>query len=153
MEIKKTRPTLYSTFKADIIKVGSVFSISNFFVHKSGKQLECKKNIFLHEFGFNSRHSNFKSFSWSPEHFFLTVGQNNFGNKIPFLFSWKEKTYYSSFAQILNKVHTYIYYGCPAWIFRFFFLPFLPKTAHLIIAFLNILLRSKCIMYAKPTQI
>ena len=27
--------------------------------------------------------SNFKIFSWSPEHFFLTVGQNNFGNKIP----------------------------------------------------------------------
>ena len=29
--------------------------------------------------------SNFKSFSWSLEHFFLTVGQNNFGNKIPLL--------------------------------------------------------------------
>ena len=28
--------------------------------------------------------SNFKSFSRSLEHFFLTVGQNNFGNKIPF---------------------------------------------------------------------
>ena len=28
--------------------------------------------------------SNFKSLSWSLEHFFLTVGQNNFGNKIPF---------------------------------------------------------------------
>ena len=29
--------------------------------------------------------SNFKSFSLSLEQFFLTVGQNNFGNKIPFL--------------------------------------------------------------------
>ena len=29
--------------------------------------------------------SNFKSFSRSQEQFFLTVGQNNFGNKIPFL--------------------------------------------------------------------
>ena len=29
--------------------------------------------------------SNFKGFSQSLEHFFLTVGQNNFGNKIPFL--------------------------------------------------------------------
>ena len=28
--------------------------------------------------------SNFKSFSRSLEHFFLKVGQNNFGNKIPF---------------------------------------------------------------------
>ena len=30
---------------------------------------------------------NFKSFSRSLEQFFLTVGQNNFGNKIPFLYS------------------------------------------------------------------
>ena len=29
--------------------------------------------------------SNFKSFSRSQEFFFLTVGQNNFGNKIPFI--------------------------------------------------------------------
>ena len=29
--------------------------------------------------------SNFKSFSRSQEQFFLTVGQNNFGNKIPFI--------------------------------------------------------------------
>ena len=29
--------------------------------------------------------SNFKSFSGSLEQFFLTVGQNNFGNKIPFI--------------------------------------------------------------------
>ena len=28
---------------------------------------------------------NFKRFSRSLEHFFLTVGQNNFGNKIPFI--------------------------------------------------------------------
>ena len=34
----------------------------------------------------NSRSSasNFKTFSRSLEQFFLTVGQNNFGNKIPF---------------------------------------------------------------------
>ena len=31
--------------------------------------------------------SNFKSFSWSLEQFFLTVGQDNFGNKIPFSLS------------------------------------------------------------------
>ena len=30
--------------------------------------------------------SNFKFFFWSLEQFFPTVGQNNFGNKIPFLF-------------------------------------------------------------------
>ena len=29
--------------------------------------------------------SNFKSFSQSLEHFFLTAGQNNFDNKIPFV--------------------------------------------------------------------
>ena len=35
----------------------------------------------------NSWHSasNFKSFSRSLEHFFLIVGHNNFGNKIPFI--------------------------------------------------------------------
>ena len=31
--------------------------------------------------------SDFKSFSWSLEQFFLTVGQNNFGNKIPIFLS------------------------------------------------------------------
>ena len=36
--------------------------------------------------------ANFKSFSRSPEHFFLTVaGQNNFGNKIPFLLPHSSK--------------------------------------------------------------
>ena len=29
--------------------------------------------------------SNFKSFSQSLEHIFLTIGRKNFGNKIPFL--------------------------------------------------------------------
>ena len=34
---------------------------------------------------------NFKPFSRSLEHFFLTVGQNNFGNKIPFFgLTWRE---------------------------------------------------------------
>ena len=33
--------------------------------------------------------SNFKSFSRSLEEFFLKVGQNNFGNKIPFFTIWK----------------------------------------------------------------
>jgi hypothetical protein len=39
----------------------------------------------------NSRPSalNFKSFSQPLVQFFLTVGQNNFGNKIPLLFSTK----------------------------------------------------------------
>ena len=32
--------------------------------------------------------SDFKSFSWSLEHFFLTVVQNNIGKKIPYLM-WK----------------------------------------------------------------
>ena len=32
--------------------------------------------------------SNFKSFSRSLEQFFLTVGQNNFDNKIPFPSPW-----------------------------------------------------------------
>ena len=41
----------------------------------------------------NSRPStaNFKSFSKSLEHFFLTVGQNNFGNKIPLSISKQKR--------------------------------------------------------------
>ena len=37
--------------------------------------------------------SNFKCFPRSLEHFFLTVGQNNFGNKIPIIRNelWKER--------------------------------------------------------------
>ena len=43
---------------------------------------------------------NFKSFSGSLEQFFLAVGQNNFGNKIPFLmpFLW-------SFRKVLRCLH------------------------------------------------
>ena len=46
----------------------------------------CSSNLKFFE---NSRHSasSFKDFSRSLEQFFLTVGQNNFGNKIPFLLS------------------------------------------------------------------
>ena len=35
LEIEETKTILYSTFKTDIIKVGLVFSISNFFIKKS----------------------------------------------------------------------------------------------------------------------
>ena len=34
LEIEETKTTKYSTFKTDIIKVGLVFSISNFFINK-----------------------------------------------------------------------------------------------------------------------
>ena len=34
LEFEKTKPILYSTFKTDIIKVGLIFSISNFFNNK-----------------------------------------------------------------------------------------------------------------------
>ena len=46
--------------------------------------INCSSDLKIFE---NSRPSasNFKSFSQSLEQFFLTVGQNNFGNKIPFI--------------------------------------------------------------------
>ena len=49
--------------------------------------INCSSDLKIFE---NSRPSalNFKSFSRSLEQFFLTVGQNNFGNKIPFLLSF-----------------------------------------------------------------
>ena len=48
-EIEKTKPNfIISTFKTDIIKVGLVFSISNFFVTKlSLKKMDEEKNTFL----------------------------------------------------------------------------------------------------------
>ena len=39
--------------------------------------------------------SNFKFFSRSLEQFFITVGQNNFGNKIPFLTRKERCTHFS----------------------------------------------------------
>ena len=45
--------------------------------------------------------SNFKSFSRSLKQFFLTVGENNFGNKIPILF------------QVLLPVPDYVYTMLP----------------------------------------
>ena len=50
--------------------------------------------------------SNFKIFSWSLEQFFLTVGQNNFGNKIPFLSFWgnvrrKKNKYFAPLSRVI----------------------------------------------------
>ena len=46
--------------------------------------INCSNNLKIFEISRPSA-SNFKSFSRSIEHFFLTVGQNNLGNKKPFL--------------------------------------------------------------------
>ena len=48
LEIEKTKPTfIISTFKTDIIKVGLVFSISNFFINKSFFKTEIEKESVL----------------------------------------------------------------------------------------------------------
>ena len=49
-------------------------------------RINCSSDLKIFE---NSRPSasNFNFFFWSLEQFFLTVCQNNFGNKIPFLFT------------------------------------------------------------------
>ena len=54
LEIEKTKTTQYTTFKTDIIKVGSVFSISNPFINKTyqANNWSAKKNTFLSAFGF-----------------------------------------------------------------------------------------------------
>ena len=44
--------------------------------------------------------SNFKKISWSLEHFFLTIGQKNFGNKIP-LFS------------LISRLHFFLFFSAP----------------------------------------
>ena len=54
LEFGKTKPTQYSTFKTDIMKVGLVFSISNFFTNKVSDAN--KWSAFkLQEFSFNKK--------------------------------------------------------------------------------------------------
>ena len=48
---------------------------------------------------------NFKRFSQSLEHFFLTVGQNNFGNKIPFQFAELSGWWQQYFWQNWGRFH------------------------------------------------
>ena len=48
--------------------------------------------------------SNFKGFSWSLEHFFLTVGQNNFGNKIPFFHIFSHRKFCIVWARDVSQV-------------------------------------------------
>ena len=56
LEIEKTKPTfITSVLKVDILKVGLVFSISNFFITKTPlAKLEEEKNTFLQLFGFTT---------------------------------------------------------------------------------------------------
>ena len=55
----------------------------------------------------NSRPSvlNFKSFSQSLEHFFLTVRQNNFGNKIPALLTFMKMASRTLIKSMLNQIY------------------------------------------------
>ena len=48
LEIEETKTTYKSTLKTDIIKVGLVFSISNFFINKNsqGRKLIAKNILF-----------------------------------------------------------------------------------------------------------
>ena len=55
--------------------------------------------------------SNFKSFSRSLEQFFLTVGQNNFGNKIPFLGRMDFKSFKLQY-------HIVLFTANKIWIFK-----------------------------------
>ena len=48
LEIEKTKPTfIISTFKTDIIEVGLVFSISNFFINKFFLKYKSIKNHYF----------------------------------------------------------------------------------------------------------
>ena len=47
-------------------------------------RIDCYLKYFAN---FRPSASNFNFFFWSLEQFFLTVGQNNFGNKMPFLYA------------------------------------------------------------------
>ena len=51
--------------------------------------------------------SNYKSFSWSLEQIFLTVSQNNFGNKIPLALNALQSFYKKYFSALFSKKHIY----------------------------------------------
>ena len=53
--------------------------------------INCFSDLKIFEISRSSA-SNLKSFSQSLEQFFLTVGENNFGNKIPFFFTGFDNT-------------------------------------------------------------
>ena len=57
---------------------------------------------------------NYKSFSRSLEQFFLTVGQNNFGNKIPFFWKFKKRL---NNAWVLKKSYRFLsnHTECNIW--------------------------------------
>ena len=69
--------------------------------------------------------NNLKSFSQSLEHFFLTVGQNNFGNKMSQLSvqqKLREKTFFSidlsiAFKLSLSKIPCFLMQWTRAWVF------------------------------------
>ena len=65
--------------------------------------MNCSSDLKMFE---NSRPSasNLKSFSRSLEHFFLAVGQNNLGNKIPFLplYNLRETAFFHPRIKSLN---------------------------------------------------
>ena len=49
--------------------------------------------------------SDLKSFFRSLEHFFLTVSQNNFGNKIPFFFVYKAASKFLNYPPLMNMLY------------------------------------------------
>ena len=73
--------------------------------------------------------SNFKSFSQSLEFFFLTVGQNNFGNKIPFFqpqdlwrqyfLIWVWRKIFNSITSYLLRLESHTAYGNPQILFEY----------------------------------
>ena len=78
----------YYEFQCIVSNFSFIFQVKKSFCYQTlfwpfTVWMNCSKDLIIFE---NSPPSttNFKSFFQSPEHFFLTVGQNNFVNKIPF---------------------------------------------------------------------
>ena len=95
--------------------------------------------------------SNFKSFSRSLEHFFLTVGQNNFGNKIPFLHLKNPIKKCERFSLAMHHKSDQFSHkiSCRNWIWPKH-LPYITVFCH---SFLQLLLPAKVIVYKSCSEI
>ena len=89
-----------------------------------------------------------QSFSWSQEQFFLTVGQNNFGNKIPFVdFDGR----YFKFQSLMKRL-TYHARCCTMWLYLLKEILTINKQCLLCIAALNICAAAVVMIGLKPVN-
>ena len=100
----------------------------------------------------NTRSSvlNFKSFSPSLEHFFLIVGQNNFGNKIPYF--WKLSGWRPSFKYYNKWISLFGTILCIAVMFLMSYVTALITLVCIVLLYVFIKSRKPDVNWGSSTQ-